>query len=201
MNPEFTQLRAKEGKKRIEHLQILCSQARSVEEIIMAWVGKGRNLIISHTTTDDILALEFAFTIAGETVAFASIPLERLLPSYPDFEPLNESMIKFDDQEGFSPDNEWFDNRNARLGIYTDDICDMNLAPSAAVGELVLSYALASTGFTEISQWKRVGGRQYLKLSMVFFGSAHESAEAGWYEYACTPLDELRTFVPCAYWM
>lgn len=201
MDPEFTQIRTKESRKRIEHLQILCSQARSIEEIVVAWVGKGRNLVISRNTDESSPALEFAFTAGSETVAFASIPLERLLPTYPGFEPLNESMLRFDDQEGFSPDNEWFDRRNARLGVCIDDLCDMNVAPPPAVGELIMSYALASIGFAEVSLGKRLRGRQFLKLSLVFFGSPKETEEAGWYEYACTPLHELREFVPRAYWM
>ncbi|NDC39191.1 MAG: hypothetical protein EBZ48_14285 [Proteobacteria bacterium] len=200
MGSEFTQIISKEGKRRIEHLQILCAQARSIEEIVLTWVGKGRNLVVSRNTDEAAPALEFAFTVAGETVAFASIPLERILPSYPCFEPLNESMVRFDDQPGFSPDNEWFDQRNARLGVCSSDACEGNVAPAAAVGELILSYALASVGFAEISLGKRIEDRQFLKLALVFFGSPHQSEEAGWFENTFTPLDDLRGFVPGMYW-
>lgn len=201
MESEFTQIRVKDSKKRIKDLQILCSQARAIEEIVVAWVGKGRNLVVSRNTDETAPALEFAFTMSGETVAFAAIPLERILPTYPAFEPLNESMIRYDDQDGFSPDNEWFDRRNARLGVSSSEACEMNVAPAAALGELILSYALASVGFAEISLGKKVRGAQYIKASMVFFGSPKETEEAGWYEHTCTPLDDLRQFVPGAYWV
>lgn len=201
MESEFTQISSKESKKRIKHLEILCAQARSIEEIVVTWVGKGRNIVVSRNTDEAAPALEFAFTVEGSTVAFASIPLERMLPSYPCFEPLNESMLRFDDQPGFSPDNEWFDHRNARLGVCSSEECEGNVAPASAVGELILSYALASVGFAEISLGKRVRGRQFLKLSLVFFGSPKQTEEAGWYENTFTALEDLRGFVPGAYWM
>ena len=200
MDSEFTQIRSKESKKRIEHLQILCGQARAIEELVLTWVGKGRNLVVSRNADESAPSLEFAFTAAGETAAFASIPLERILPSYPTFEPLNECMVRYDDQPGFSPDNEWFDQRNARLGVCSSEECDGNIAPASAVGELILSYALASVGFAEISLGKRIKGRQFLKLALVFFGPSNQVEEAGWYENTFTALDDLRGFVPGAYW-
>jgi hypothetical protein len=201
MESEFTRVSPKDSTKRIRHLQLLCEQARSIEEIVLTWVGKGRNLVISRNTDESAPSLEFAFTLSGETVAFASIPLARLIPTYPHFEPLNESMVRFDDQPGFAPDNEWFDQRNARLGICSSDQCDGNVAPPSAVGELVLSYALASVGFAEISLAKRIAGRQFLKLALVFFGPSGQNEETGWFENTFTPLDELRGFVSGAYWM
>jgi hypothetical protein len=201
MEAQFLLIGNGEKNRRLSEVSELCLQARSVEELILTWVSPRRSLVVSRNVEAAQPTLGFSFVQNRETHAIANIPLERFLPAYPDFEQLNEKLLYFDDQMGFSPDCEWFDKRNSRLGITVHDELDINLAPPSAIGELVLSYAVSSVGFAEICQTKRFGDRNLFKMLLVFFGPDIDDPESGWYENACVNVESLRSYVPRAFWM
>jgi len=201
MESNVVQAKGREANRRVEDLKAICSQARSIEEILLLWIGKGRKVVVSRNDDDTEPGIEFAFLLGSEIYAHTIIPVQRFLATYPDFQSLNEDVTRFDDQDGSSPDGEWFEKRNARLGVLLDGRRSVNIAPPSALGELVLSYALSSVGFAEVGLARKANGDRYVKLSLVYFGNAGVEQGSGWYEQALVSLPALKMYVPSAYWV
>ena len=171
--------------------------SRSLEEIILRWVRPGRNLVIGLNRELAEPCVALSFIRKGETIAIANLSLEYIRKTYPRVAPLKESVLRFSDQEGFRPDDVWFDARNERLGIYTDEALDMNVAPAEALVELLLSYSLSSAGFAEISQSRsspKDSGLSLVRTSLVFLGLEEEQ---GWYELVGFWRTALQDYVDC----
>lgn len=171
--------------------------ARSLEEIVLHWVRPGHNLIVGLNRELPEPCVALSFVRRGETIAVANLSLEYVQKTYPRVPALKETVLRFSDQEGFRPDDTWFDARNERLGIYTDEELDMNVAPSEGLVELVLSYALSSAGFAEISQESRSTknpSHSIIRASLVFLGLEDEQ---GWYELIGFWPTPLAQYVEC----
>lgn len=181
----------------VSKLDQLCMTAQSLEEIVLRWVRPGYNIIIGLNRELPEPCVALSFVRKGETLAVANLSLEYVKKTYPRVAPLKESVLRFADQEGFRPDDVWFDARNERLGIYTDECLDMNVAPAEALVELLLSYSLSSAGFAEISQARRsakTSSAELLRTSLVFLGL---EADQGWYELVGFWRAALQDYVDC----
>ncbi|MBN8550484.1 MAG: hypothetical protein J0M12_14310 [Deltaproteobacteria bacterium] len=186
------------SSSQVSKLDQLCMTSRSLEEIVLGWVRPGFSLVIglNRELADPCLAL--SFVRRGETIAIANLSLDYIKKTYPRIAPLKESVLRFADQDGFRPDDVWFDARNERLGIYTDEALDMNVAPAEALLELLLSYSLSSAGFAEISQSRRnakdASHSPLLRTSLVFLGL---EADQGWYELVGFWRTALQDYIDC----
>lgn len=196
--PEFILFQKKD---RLTDLERTCYYARTVEEIVLAWIERGNTVVVAHNPEMSWPAIGFTFVRGRRAVAMANIPVDKIVASYPNYERIGDKIVQFSDQEGFLPDHEWFDKRNQRLRIFNDEVLKMNRVPARALGELILSYALSEVGFAEISYGKKVAGEQFLKLSLIYFGPDVEQENSGWYENASMSLAELREFIPEALWV
>jgi hypothetical protein len=195
-------LNGRTSSSQVSKLDQLCLNARSLEEIVLRWVRPGKNLVVGLNRELPEPCIALSFIRRGETIAIANLSLEYIKKTYPRIEALSERVLRFSDQDGFRPDDVWFDARNERLGIYTDEALDMNVAPPEALVELLLSYALSSAGFAEISQERRSSKEpsvNLLRASLVFLGL---EADQGWYELigfwhaALTDYIECRAALP-----
>lgn len=196
MEARLISLGKKTSARQVSKLDELCLSARSIEEIVAGWMRPGHSLIIglNHELPETCVAL--SFVKRGETLAIANFSLEQMKKAYPLVAALNEEVLHFSDQEGFRPNDEWFDSRNSRLGVYTDEALDMNVAPPEALMELLLSYAYSSAGFAELSLVEAESGPQgvLLKASLVFLGLENEQ---GWYELIGFWQAALQDYVEC----
>jgi hypothetical protein len=185
------------SSSQVSKLDELCVSARSLEEIVLRWIKPGNNLVVglNRELPDPCVAL--SFIRRGETIAVANFSLDYVRRTYPYVPALKESVLHYSDQDGFRPDDAWFDARNERLGIYTDEALDMNVAPPEGLVELLLSYALSSAGFAEVSQERRSvknPQRNYIRVSLVFLGLPEEQ---GWYESVAFWQHALQDYVEC----
>jgi hypothetical protein len=97
--------------------------------------------------------------------------------------PLSETAYPFADKIGFTPDSEWLEKRNTRLKIKWHDGFGDYVAPATAVKELILSYALSSSGFClikkRLDEDERCRVQFVYSIDLVFLG---ENWEKGWQE-------------------
>ena len=187
------------GKKtfsrHVNKLDELCEGARSIEEIVAGWMRAGNSLIIGLNREMHEPCIAFSFVRRGETIAIANFTLDQMKRAYPAVDPLNEEVLPYSDQEGFRPNDEWFDSRNSRLGVYTDEDLDMNVAPPEALMELLLSYVYSSAGFAEISyQDGESANTNLLRASLVFLGLENDQ---GWYELIGFWQTALQDYIEC----
>lgn len=190
-------LSGRTSSSQVSKLDQLCMSSRSLEEIVLRWVRPGHNLVIGLNRELAEPCVALSFVRKGETLAIANLSLAYIKKTYPRVAPLKESVLRFSDQDGFRPDDVWFDARNERLGVYTDEALDMNVAPAEALVELLLSYSLSSAGFAEISQSRRSSKEPTLDLlrtSLVFLGL---EADQGWYELVGFWRTALQDYVDC----
>lgn len=167
----------------LQQLNELCSNAHLLEEIIVRWVRAEQSILVSLSRESSEPSLVISFLLKGETMALAQIPAQRIREMHPRLTPLCEQVVMTDSEPGFKPNDEWFDQRNTRLGIFVDEELDTNIAPPEALVELMLSYALASAGFVEIQLFSGApqlkGNASLIRLSLVFLGLEDQQ---GWYE-------------------
>jgi len=181
-----------ESPKELRELSEISEASESLEELIKAWLCQGRTIVISKDPHVQVPALGFSFQTESGFVAQGVLPLEELDNN--DYEPLNQSVIYFDDQEGYRPDDAWFEERDERLGIYFDEDLDINVCSPSAFKELVLSYAFSSAGYAEISSTSLPSEEQTQKVvqvSLVFLG---ENLEAGWNEEIAIDWSDFREY-------
>jgi len=169
-----------ESPKELRELSEISEASDSLEELIKSWLSQGRTIVISRDPYVQVPALGFSFQTESGFVAQGILPLDELDNN--EYEPLNQSVIYFDDQQGYRPDDLWFEERDERLGIYFDEEMDINVCSPSAFKELVLSYAFSSAGYAEISARdfsNDARDLQVVQVSLVFLG---ENLEAGWNE-------------------
>lgn len=166
-----------------------------MEEIVAGWMRPGNSLIIGLNRELHEPNISLSFVRRGETLAIANFTLEQMKRAYPAIAPLNEEVLPYSDQEGFRPNDEWFDSRNSRLGVYTDEVLDMNVAPPEALMELLLSYVYSSAGFAELSfKDGETESNSLLRASLVFLGLENDQ---GWYELIGFWQAALQDYVEC----
>lgn len=133
--------------------------------------------------------------------AVARFSRERLIELSPGFEPrfgrLCETVSYFSDQDGFTPDVDWFERRNARLRLVENEKIDAPfgafLAPASAITPLIVSYALSSAGCatvrSELFPTKTYEPVECFVINLQFFGSDRRGA--GWNEKILVPRNRL----------
>jgi len=177
-----------------------CMKSGSIEQLIVTWVGDERCLSLGQVSDYAKPTLSIAFGEGEENLTCTFMSLSELLVSYGAYEKLNEQTYQYCDIEGSTPDLEWFEVRNQRLGVQFDETLETHVAPAHAVIELVLSYAFSSAGFVRIAAADKehfeLGelADDFLQLSLVFFG---EEPEKGWCEEMLFSRSELQQFVNC----
>ena len=165
----------------LQEIGDLCVRSKSPEELFL-WITGQRRIIVSRNPDWPVPAIGLSFLVRDTSVALVNVATPELVASLPGFRPLNEQTLNFSDQEGYRPDDEWFDERNDRLGLYDHADFGLNFAPPSAFLELMLSYALSSAGFAEISAVTEScadGQIETLQASLVFLGIERGR---GWHE-------------------
>ncbi|MBX7143271.1 MAG: hypothetical protein K1X79_02360 [Oligoflexia bacterium] len=180
----------------LQQLNELCSNALLLEEIVVRWVRPDQSILVSQSRDADEPSLVISFLLKGETMALAQIPVPRVRQMHPKLTPLCEQVVQTDADPGFKPNDEWFDQRNTRLGIFVDEELDTNIAPPEALIELMLSYALASAGFVEIQMFSGAPilkqKASLIRLSLVFLGLEDQQ---GWYETVLFEKASLKNYL------
>lgn len=200
MDATIVPLPGERYKAELEALCDLCSQVRSIEELLL-WVDDRKRIVVNSHGRGQRRMLEFSFTIEDDVVAVLSVSAAGIVARVPDYEPLCEQARSFDDQPGYRPDDAWFDARNQRLGLYDHDTHQMNFAPPRAALELVCSYALSSSGFAEVSHLDLVEEGitvRAIKFSLMFTAP---NDTHGWYETAAIYKNEIRSHLADQYWI
>jgi len=162
--------------------RIIMLQAKSLEEIILKAVRAHFSLKIgvAHIEGEKKIILEFQKSTGRSPespCAFAYIP-PKMIHKPTGYQPLNEEIHRFADQEGYVVDETWWENRNKRLRIRFDKWnSDLLLAPAASLRELILSYLLSSMGIVTIKPTiidLSPGPKSALLLELVYLESLHD---------------------------
>lgn len=162
-------------------LRQLCRNADSIEEMALYWCGPERSILVSRV--DDLKGtwIHFSFFFRKRLMGSVTASREALLDRYPEYTPLDETVIQFADQEGARPNDEWFEARSLRMGIIYSPSHEMNQAPASAIAELVLSYVLSSAGYAEIKGFRKDDTNRFQGVRVgLFFVGGH--IVSGWSE-------------------
>lgn len=192
---EFRPIAKRSHRVTIKRLRQMCGRANFLEELVLFWCGANRRLVVKRNDRNTIPALSVAFVQKDKVVATAHLAATELLEASPSFEPLDETILAFNDQEGYRPNDEWFVARSNRLGIQFLSEHEINFAPAEAVSELMLSYVLSSLGYAEVDAVKSAEDPMKTigyKLSLVFLGGVNHT---GWAEYVGVLKGELVEFI------
>ena len=175
-------------------LHELCTNAKLFEEIVARWTRPGQSIVVGLNKETPEPMLSISFLLNSETIALAQLPLNRVRAIYPFLTPLKEEIIETPGKAEFKPDDQWFDQRNNRLGVFVDEAFDMNFAPPESLVELVMSYALSSAGFAEIQAYdgENLDCSILLKASLVFLGLEDQQ---GWYESVLIDKKALKNYL------
>jgi hypothetical protein len=184
----------RDGSPLLKQLRAHCARAAHLEELITFWVRPNQTMVVGFRKEGGPPALTISFLHISETVATAQIPYEAVLSMFPALVPLCETVLSTEQAPGFRPNDVWFDQRNARLGIVVDEELDTNIAPPESILELVLSYALSSAGFVEIQRLseERNNLSCLIKFSLVFLGLEEQQ---GWYETVLIDRRSLKQYL------
>lgn len=159
-------------------LRRFCKRACSVEEMALFWcVREDRSIMVSKAE-GPLGAVHFAFYLKRRLIGTVVAHKNDLLKRYPEYTPLDETLLYFSDQEGARPNDPWFEARSKRLQIVYSLEHQINCAPAYAMPELVLSYVLSSAGYAEI-RCSHDSPTAALQISLFFLG---EKEGAGWTE-------------------
>ena len=165
-----------------ERVKRICEGSLSLEQLVLQWLchSARRGLVVSRHDDTPFPCVGMLFQSGNASLAVACWEIGQALAPYAGYQPLNETIFHFSDQEGCFPDSEWFHSRNERLGIDFDDLLNLPLVPAQALGEVVLSYALSSSGYARLVWRDRCeqGARKtapFIKAELVFLGNAHEA--------------------------
>lgn len=133
-----------------------CAEARSIEQLIYNWVTGDKSLVFSSTFSFPDLfegekTLGISFFENKQIVGYASTPIKELERYYGSIPRLRENVNRFADGDDYSPDLEWFEQRNERLNLHDNGDDDHLHSPAESIVELVLSYGLSSSGFAQLT--------------------------------------------------
>ncbi len=157
----------------------------SLEKIIFGWCGKEQHIVISNFPDAPFPAVGVTFLLKEEPIFIAALPNQELLARCADFKKIDETVLRFSDQPGFRPNDEWYEERNARLGVYYNEDLQEEIAPAQAISELILGYILSSLGYAEVGAQTIKKGAQVCEgysLTLVYVGSTDAAADTGWME-------------------
>ncbi|MDD2943813.1 MAG: hypothetical protein PHC51_12715 [bacterium] len=132
-----------------------CAEARSIEQLIYNWVTGDKSLVFSSTFSFPDLfegekTLGISFFENKQIVGYASTAIKELERYYGSIPRLRENVNRFADGDDYSPDLEWFEQRNERLNLHDNGDDDHLHSPAESIVELVLSYGLSSSGFAQL---------------------------------------------------
>lgn len=167
----------------------------NIPALILHWCNNDRSLSFSQLpdVPEDYLAV--CFSERETPVEFELLELHALMEQIPHFEALDESIYRYSDQEGYRPNDEWFEQRNRKLSLIAADPMQLLEGPLSASSELILSYALSSGGLAVVTSvldgeltksGSRIHADGYL-LSLVFLGEHPGQSEVSWLEEILLP--------------
>ncbi len=176
----------------------ISSGASSLEELVASWLRPGRLLTVALNREMPFPCVSIGFELSRTVLGLATVRLRELLGHYPEYEPLNETILTFCDQDGFRADEEWFVMRNERLAVRFDECLECNIAPPEVFAELVLSYALSSQGIARLSysdQTKQMNSANIgdaIHIQLLYFADGFSK---GWSEEHLVCVRSLRSFI------
>jgi hypothetical protein len=171
--------------------KISCSEY-FFQEIICRWIGdsdKKKITIGGLQTGGSSYPVLISLENGKQLVAVAEIP-RSVLNSIPGHGPLPEKVQEFADQEGYTVDGEWLEDRNDRLGISYHDDADEYIIPAQSAGALISAYAAASCAQIIVHRDVTSSLSGY-RLQLHFFG---DESGRGWQEELLLEDSDLRRF-------
>ncbi len=179
----------------IKTVNDICTKASTLQEIISRWIKNQKSLTIIRNDETPSPCLSIHFEHNNNTVAIGFFNIEQMVASCPGYQPLNEEVFKYADQEGFRADDPWFEARDERLNIAPDYDSPDPIIPPESVGEVVLSYALSSMGYARIypnTQMKEWEGLDMITLDLRFI---KDEPEVVWNEKGNVYSSALKKYV------
>ncbi len=175
-------------------LKQLCREACSIEEMALFWCGRDRSILVSKVEEARENLITFSFFLKKRLIGSVTAKQSVLMSRYPEYVPLDETVLRFADQEGARPNDAWFEDRSTRLGVHFSFDHNMNYAPAGALSELVLSYVFSTSGFAEIKGFRRddTARSDSIQVGLIFLGSRECN---GWAEEFLVKKQELLELV------
>lgn len=187
-----------------QNLEELVAQSISLEEIITSLLEARHEMKFVRINVDDkeLLCMDVKKDkistilpppISYEGSVFFPIPL---LKKYASWTPVCEKLYPFADQEGFTVDHEWFDQRDKKLKVKSDSWEGIPLAPATSLLPLILSYVMSSAGMAQVKRELvhiQPGVRDAAQLQLTFMGE--NLTGPGFKEVVYVRLDRLQKLV------
>lgn len=191
MFANFTSSSNRRFPSTVKNLKEICKTACSIEELILFWCGLKRIVTIAPVLTEDSIHIEFRFMFKNKIMGVARTPLAVLLEQVPLAEPIDDTILFFDDQSGGRPNEPWYEERSARLGIVFDKIVGINKSPAQAIGELIISYLLVGSVVIECGGVALDGRGKAEAIHIRLTYMTGHPVVPGWREEVYVPRGEL----------
>lgn len=184
-------------RESLNYAKQLANTIRSMEELILGWLAQDnskralkRTIVIMRNPFMTYPSIGVSLYEAKDAIAQISWPSQELISRCPGFEALDETADPYADQDGYRMNISWYEQRNLKLGIYTDERTKRGTALASSLSELVLAYALATHGYARLYRKGKNGSK--IEIELVCFGA---ELQAGWREYMQVDLTEFREFI------
>ncbi len=196
-------------------LLLALQKIRGLEELILGWVMHNRSLSLTplavkqgvvanqgaHGPRGPIAALDVHFSKGTRTVGGGVMNLDFVLPFVPSFSSVGDALSSTG-----TPTEQWFDQRNADLGIELDAEYDLNRCPPRSLSQLIFGYLLNQEAICTIRGTGTAKSPQ-ICLELVYLSprtqenSSKEQERVGWKEVCLVNRIALENFVPHVYWV
>ncbi len=200
MNEQFVQFLATKNKSRdllFRGFPEIALRPLFMEKLIRTWLrGFDKGLTMAVVREDGVEGFVISVDESEKPLAFARLPLPSVLKIYGKFAPLPEKAYRYADQPGSTPNIEWFERRDRRLGLKWNDDFDCRIIPARALGELILSYCFSSGGMVrvrkDLDEDRRCRITELYRFTFAFFGG---NADYGWEEKGIVLRDRLEHYI------
>lgn len=191
MFANFTSSSNKRFPSTIKNLKEICKTACSIEELLLFWCGLKRIVTITPILLEDSILIEFRFMYKNRVMGVARTPLSVLVDRVPLIDPIDDTILFFDDQDGGRPNEPWYEERSARLGIVFDKTAGINRSPADAIAEIITSYLLVGSVVIECGGVALHGREKPEAIHIRLTYMTGNTVVPGWREEVYVPRGEL----------